>query len=152
MECNASAWLSWFCRIFISWTQWSSYFVNREIEQKSQWVFPSSSPIFWLICLMMKLELESFVWKLPKILLFRREKKKLVVPIENSLMSVVVVWSVTLYQSPNFLKERNTIILCCQCVAVILLISSPFESLFDSFFSKVVKCAIFGKTPCFVHL
>ena len=92
MECNASAWLSWFCRIFISWTQWSSYFVNREIEQKSQWVFPS--PIFWLICLMMKLELESFVWKLPKILLFSGEKK-LVVPIENSLMSVVV-WSVTL--------------------------------------------------------
>ena len=58
---------------------------------------------------------------------FSEEKKKiLVVPIENSLMSVVVVWSVTLYQSPNFLKERNTIILCCQCVAVILLISSPF--------------------------
>ena len=27
---------------------------------------------------------------------------------------------------PNFLKERNTIILLCQCVAVNLLISSPF--------------------------
>ena len=66
---------------------------------------------------------------------FSEEKKKLVVPIENSLMSVVVVWSVTLYQSPNFLKERNTIILCCQCVAVILLISSPFWESFLSHFS-----------------